>query len=146
MNQTAPTKRRTRTLILWILLSVILLALVCAAVWFFMGCPPGIPARKTAVLCYDDPSTSADTPVEVTLTEEETRMVRKYMKQGNRRFDGAGCLFNETSIAFGRKEYAIALDGCPAIREMGNEKAYELSDEGMDYIVSLFEKYAGCFP
>ena len=60
MNQTAPTKRRTRTLILWILLSVILLALVCAAVWFFMGCPPGIPARKTAVLCYDDPSTSAD--------------------------------------------------------------------------------------
>ena len=125
--------------ILRLALSIVLLLLICVAVWFAKGCPPHIPATATAVLRYS-------TNTEVTLTAEETRMVRQYLKQGHYSFDGAGCPFRDASISFGDAVYGISTDDCPTFQRMDNQKAYEMTEKGRNYIISLFEKYAGHFP
>ena len=85
--------------------------------------------------------------VTVTLTAEETKMVKKYLSAAKYEADGAGCPFDENiSIAFGDRVFAIGYDSCGTVRDMTMDEDYDLSKEARTYINSLFEKYTGWKP
>ena len=89
----------------------------------------------------------SDKRVTQTLTNAETRNVKWILAFGEYQADGAGCPFSEdTSIAFGDRIIAVSTDDCPTVWDITNNKYYTLSESSKDYIDSLFEKYAGCFP
>lgn len=105
---------------------------------------------------YDDAATLNfhglnDDPTEVVqlLTEEETRKVKDYLSDAkyDPNIGPGGCYFKESIfISFGEQVFWVSLDDCPTIWYQGNRNGYVLSEEGKDYIDSLFEKYVGYFP
>ncbi|MBE6562609.1 MAG: hypothetical protein E7660_02610 [Ruminococcaceae bacterium] len=57
------------------------------------------------------------------------------------------CSFDENvAIKIGSRTYAIALDTCGTVMETGSLKYFNISDEDIAYIHSVFEKYGGYFP
>lgn len=81
------------------------------------------------------------------LTEEETRNVKAYLSSAEYTPGEGGCPFDEDiSITFGDQVFAIAYDDCPGVWLLDSDKYYTMSEEGRNYIVSLFEKYVGYFP
>ena len=57
------------------------------------------------------------------------------------------CGFDKNvSLKVGNKVFAIALDTCNVIQNLGNLRFFSVSDEDMEYIHSLFRKYGGYFP
>lgn len=57
------------------------------------------------------------------------------------------CGFDKNiSLKIGGRVFAIACDTCNYIQDRGNLRYFEIPQEDMDYIHSLFEKYGGYFP
>ena len=57
------------------------------------------------------------------------------------------CSFDENvAIKIGSRTYAIALDTCGTVMETVSNKYFNISDEDIAYIHSVFEKYGGYFP
>ena len=57
------------------------------------------------------------------------------------------CGFDKNvSLKVGDRVFAIAPDTCNVIQDLSNLRFFSVSDEDMEYIHSLFEKYGGCFP
>ena len=88
-----------------------------------------------------------DTRLTQVLTEEETKNAKKYLSEAKYSPGVGGCPFDEdVSIVFGDQVFAIAYDDCPCVYLVGSDKYYTMSEEGRNYIVSLYEKYVGYFP
>lgn len=57
------------------------------------------------------------------------------------------CGFDKNiSLKVGNRVFAIACDTCNCIQDLGNLRYFEIPEEDMEYIHSLFEKYGGYFP
>lgn len=86
----------------------------------------------------------------VTLEADEAKRVTAILN-GNRYafiWDGVpSCGFNEDiSFKVGDRVYAIACDTCNCVQDLGNLRCFDIPEEDMEYIHSLFEKYGGYFP
>jgi hypothetical protein len=86
----------------------------------------------------------------VTLPDDEAQKVIKIL-DGNSYdpvFSGTpSCGFNKNiSLTVDKRVYAIACDTCPAIQDLHNMRYFSVSQEEIDYIHRLFEKYGGDFP
>ena len=57
------------------------------------------------------------------------------------------CGFDKNvSLEIGGCVFAIARDTCNSIQDLSNLRYFSISQEDMEYIHSLFEKYGGYFP
>jgi hypothetical protein len=86
---------------------------------------------------------------EVTLEEKEARMVRSILNGNISVFNSgyAGCGYGKSvSIRVGIQQFGMARDGCQGFKNLVTLHEFEVSEEGWEYIVSLFEKYGGRFP
>lgn len=52
----------------------------------------------------------------------------------------------EVSLKIGGRYYAVAMDTCNNMQDLGTLQYFDISEEGVDYIHALFEKYGGYFP
>lgn len=52
----------------------------------------------------------------------------------------------DISLRIGGKTFAIACDTCNYVQDLGNLKFFDIPQEDMEYIHSLFEKHGGYFP
>lgn len=52
----------------------------------------------------------------------------------------------EVSFEIGGRFYAVAMDTCNNMQDLGTLRFFDISEEGIDYIHALFEKYGGYFP
>ena len=99
-----------------------------------------------ATLKYSGKWMGDTTEVTQILTEEETRNVKAYLTSATYTPGQGGCPFDEDiSITFGDQVFCIAYDGCAGVR-LGTDKYFQISEEGRQYIVSLFVKYVDYFP
>ncbi len=99
----------------------------------------------TLLFIYDDKNITA------TLTDEEAAKVIEILN-GNT-YDptfligSPSCGFwNTVALKVGDRTFSIASDTCNCIRDLGNLRYFDIPEEEMAYIHSLFEKYGGYFP
>lgn len=52
----------------------------------------------------------------------------------------------EVSFEINGRFYAVAMDTCNNMQDLGTLRFFDISEEGIDYIHALFEKYGGYFP
>jgi len=52
----------------------------------------------------------------------------------------------DVTLKVGMRTFAIAQDKCGCVRDLGNLRFFSISDEDIQYIHALFEKYGGYFP
>lgn len=52
----------------------------------------------------------------------------------------------EVSFEINGKFYCIAMDTCSRVRGFGSSRYFTVSEDEIDYIHALFEKYGGYFP
>ena len=114
----------------------------------FAGCNRiTINYKGNATLNFSGNSLGDTTDLTQILTEEETEKVEAYLSSAEYVPGGVACPFDsETSITFGEQIFAISTDDCPTVLLVGSNQYYRMSEEGRNYIVSLFEKYVGYFP
>lgn len=99
----------------------------------------------TLLFIYEDKNITA------TLTDEEAAKVIEILN-GNTYdltilFGSPSCGFWDTvALKVGERTFSIASDGCNCIRDLGNLMYFDIPEEDMAYIHSLFEKYGGYFP
>lgn len=92
----------------------------------------------------------ADKNIRVTLDDEEAKKVIDILN-GNR-YDPLSsgtpsCGFDENiSLQVGDRVFAIACDTCNCVQNLSNMRYFDISQEDMAYIHSLFEKHGGYFP
>lgn len=87
--------------------------------------------------------------ISIELPEEEAEKVIEIL-DGNQ-YDPTSatpsCGFSkDISLKVGTRTYAIACDTCKIIQDRGNLKYFSVTEEEIDYIHALFEKYGGHFP
>lgn len=107
--------------------------------------------------------TSVDKDADVTLTfvygEENVRVIldEEESERVIAIFDGKSydpitygvpsCGFDKNiSLTVGNRVFAIACDTCNCIQDLGNLRYFDIPQEDISYIHSLFEKYGGYFP
>ena len=88
--------------------------------------------------------------VSVTLEDDEGKKVVDILNGNHYTPITAGvpsCGFDKNiSLKVGNRVFAIACDTCNYIQDLGNLKYFDISQEDMEYIHTLFEKYGGYFP
>ena len=88
--------------------------------------------------------------IRVTLEDDEARKVVNILNGNNYDPISSGvpsCGFDKNiSLKVGGRTFAIACDTCNSIQDLGNLRYFDIPQEDMDYIHSLFEKYGGYFP
>ena len=92
----------------------------------------------------------SDKNISVSLDAEEAEKVTDILsgKRYSPRFSGIpACGFNkDISLKVGIRVFAIACDTCNCVQDLGNLKFFDIPQDDMAYIHSLFEKYGGYFP
>ena len=88
--------------------------------------------------------------ISVTLEDDEAGKVVNILNGNNYAPFSSGvpsCGFDKNiSLKVCGQTFAIACDTCNSIQDLGNLRYFDISQEDMDYIHSLFEKYGGYFP
>ena len=88
--------------------------------------------------------------ISVTLEDDEAGKVVNILNGNNYDPISSGvpsCGFDKNiSLKVGGRTFAIACDTCNSIQDLGNLRYFDIQQEDMDYIHSLFEKYGGYFP
>ena len=88
--------------------------------------------------------------ISVTLEDDEAKKVIDILNGNNYDPISSGvpsCGFDKNiSLKIGGRTFAIACDTCNCIQDLGNLRYFDISEEDMEYIHSLFEKYGGYFP
>ena len=91
-----------------------------------------------------------DKDICVTLEDSEAEKVIDILNGNNYAPVSSGvpsCGFDKNiSLNVGDRIFAIACDTCNCIQDLGNLRYFDISQEDMEYIHSLFEKYGGYFP
>lgn len=91
-----------------------------------------------------------DKDINVTLEDDEAEKVADILNGNN--YDSVfsavpSCGFNKNiSLKVGGRVFAIACDTCNIIQDLGNSRYFDIPQENIEYIHSLFEKYGGYFP
>ena len=126
-------------------LSVIFL--IIAVVFSLCSC------SKTSITNHADVALTfiySEESIHITLNEDEAETVINILN-GNK-YDPISsgvpsCGFDKNiSLNVGGRVFAIACDTCNYIQDLGNLRYFDIPQEDMDYIHSLFEKYGGYFP
>ncbi|MBQ8909941.1 MAG: hypothetical protein IJY91_02735 [Oscillospiraceae bacterium] len=52
----------------------------------------------------------------------------------------------EVSFEINGRFYAVAMDTCNNMQDLGSLRFFPVTEDGIDYIHALFEKYGGYFP
>ena len=88
------------------------------------------------ILIYDEQN------IQITLPDDEAHQIRRIM-DGNLYDSGTpACGFTENcSLKIGGTFYAVATDSCNTIMDCTAERYFTVTQEEMDYIHSLFQKY-----
>ena len=88
--------------------------------------------------------------ISVTLEDYEAEKVIDILNGNNYDPISSGvpsCGFDKNvSLKVGGHVFAIARDMCNNIQDLGNLRYFSVTQEDMEYIRSLFEKYGGYFP
>jgi hypothetical protein len=88
--------------------------------------------------------------INVTLEDTEAEKVIDILNGNNYTpiFSGdPSCGFNkDISLEVDGRIFAIACDTCNNIQDLSNLRYFDITQEDMEYIHSLFEKYGGYFP
>lgn len=88
--------------------------------------------------------------ISAVLTDEEAAEVIRILdgKKYDSLLSGVpACGFTkDVSLKVGNRTYAIACDTCKMVQDMGNLHFFSVTQEDIDYIHALFEKYGGFFP
>ena len=123
-----------------VLMILVLLISIC-------GC------SKTSVSNNADVTLSfvyGDDNIHVTLEDDEAEKVIDILNGNdyNPIFSGVpSCGFDKNiSLQVSGRTFAIACDTCNCIQDLGNLRYFDISQEDMEYIHSLFIKYGGYFP
>ena len=123
-----------------VLMILVLLISIC-------GC------SKTSVSNNADVTLSfvyGDDNIRVTLEDDEAEKVIDILNGNDYNPFSSGvpsCGFDENiSLKVGRRTFAIACDTCNTVQDLGNLRYFNIPNEDMEYIHSLFEKYGGYFP
>ena len=91
-----------------------------------------------------------DKDISVTLEASEAEKVIDILNGNN--YDSfltgvPSCGFDKNiSLKVGGRTFAIACDTCNCIQDISNLRYFDIPEEDMEYIHSLFEKYGGHFP
>lgn len=123
-----------------VLMFLVLLISIC-------GC------SKTSVSNNTDVTLSfvyGDDNIRVTLEDDEAEKVIDILNGNDYNPISSGvpsCGFDKNiSLQVSGRTFAIACDTCNYIQDLGNLRYFDIPQEDMDYIHSLFEKYGGYFP
>ena len=123
-----------------VLMILVLLISIC-------GC------SKTSVSNNADVTLSyvyGDDNIRVTLEDDEAEKVIDILNGNDYNPFSSGvpsCGFDKNiSLQVSGRTFAIACDTCNRIQDLGNLRYFDIPQEDMDYIHSLFEKYGGYFP
>ena len=88
--------------------------------------------------------------ISVTLEDDEAKKIVDILDGNNYDSLSSGvpsCGFDKNiSLKVGGRVFAIACDTCNCIQDLGNLRYFDIPQEDMEYIHSLFEKYGGYFP
>ena len=88
--------------------------------------------------------------ISITLEDDEAEKVIGILNGNNYDpifFGVPSCGFDENiSLNVGGRTFAIACDTCNTVQDLGNLRYFNIPNEDMEYIHSLFEKYGGYFP
>lgn len=126
-------------------LSVILL--IIAIILSVCGC------SKTSVSNNADVTLTfiyGEKSISVSLADEEAAKVIAILD--GKRYDSVtagvpSCGFDKNiSLKVGNRVFAIARDTCNCIQDLGNFRYFTVSQQEIEYIHALFEKYGGYFP
>ena len=123
-----------------VLMILVLLISIC-------GC------SKTSVSNNADVTLSfvyGDDNIRVTLEDDEAEKVIDILNGNDYNPFSSGvpsCGFDKNiSLQVSGRTFAIACDTCNCIQDLGNLRYFDIPQENMDYIHSLFKKYGGYFP
>ena len=126
-----------------------LLSVFCIIVLMIFACG----CEKTSVNTSADVTLRfvyGDEDIRVTLEDDEAKRVIDILDENDYYPAGTGilsCGFDKNiSLKVGGRTFAIACDTCNCILDLGNLKCFDIPQEDIDYIHSLFEKYGGYFP
>ena len=91
-----------------------------------------------------------DKNISVTLEDSEAEKIIDILDGNNYNPASSGipsCGFDKNvSLKVGSRVFAIACDTCSIIQDLSNLRYFNISQEDMEYIHSLFEKHGGYFP
>lgn len=106
--------------------------------------------RETKISEYETVTLHFDDIVQELTAEESAKVIE--ILNGNTYKDVftsgvPACGFSkEVSFEINGKFYCIAMDTCSRVRGFGSSRYFSVSEDGIDYIHALFEKYGGYFP
>ena len=93
---------------------------------------------------------NSEKDIRVTLPEEEAEKVIDILNGNDYNPFSSGvpsCGFDKNiSLQVSGRTFAIACDTCNTVQDLGNLRYFNIPNEDMEYIHSLFEKYGGYFP
>ena len=91
-----------------------------------------------------------DDNIRVTLEDDEAEKVIDILNGNDYNPFSSGapsCGFDKNiSLKIGGRTFAIACDTCNTVQDLDNLRYFNIPNEDMEYIHSLFEKYGGYFP
>lgn len=126
------------------LLAILIITVI---LFSFSGCgrtrvPKG--ADVTLTFVYEEKE------IHVTLDDDEAERVIVILDGNSYAPVASGipsCGFSmNVSLSVGGQIFAIACDTCNCIQDFGKLRYFDIPQEDMEYIHSLFEKHGGCFP
>ena len=92
-----------------------------------------------------------ETDIQAVLTDDEATKVIEILD--GKRYDPfdpllvPACGYDpDISLRVGGRVFGIACDTCNGVQDFGNLRYFDIPEEDMAYIHSLFEKYGGYFP
>ena len=126
------------------LLAIVVVLLIAASVCGCTQTSVDKNADVTLTFIYGDAN------IDAALEKEEAARVIQILDGKNyiSVIDGTPkCGFDENiSLKVGNRVFAIACDTCNCVQDMGNLRYFDIPQEDMEYIHTLFEKYGGYFP
>ena len=116
--------------------------------WILCPCRSGVSTEKIIYIRQVSRFNKKD--ICVTLEDSEAEKVIDILNGNNYATVSSGvpsCGFDKNiSLNVGDRIFPIACDTCNCIQDLGNLRYFDISQEDMEYIHSLFEKYGGYFP
>jgi len=123
----------------------LLILVIILSLCFFSKTRVNANEIVTLIFVYEEEN------INVTLTNDESAKVVDIL-DGNT-YDPTiligypSCGFHENvALKVGNHRFAIASDTCNCVLDLGTHLYFDIPQEDMEYIHSLFEKYGGYFP
>ena len=116
-------------------------------VYYLMGEKIHINPGTQAILEFDNEGPGIQTHITQTLTDEEAERIRNILEGKWALPERYVALFgDDVSIRFGDKYFCFCYTGCRIIRLNDRDLYIGISQEDLNEIHQIFEKYGGYFP